>query len=267
MLQKKLRDRRGTTMVELVVCMALLGILSVAVVQIVRPGAQVYAQMQRLNRAQALSDAVMTSLRTELGQAQGYLRMAQAPLKEEDAASTNVFAEKIVDADHPQDHTFGNALEYVVASRDVSKVVILDAGYLPDTFKASSGGTPGKQLAQKQEGGQLHTRYYNVPSPVGSPIIHTDASGKETAYDYAEAFADKSYMDFVVKLEFKICNVRIEQVGEEPDAPKISYVRAITAEVKIAEDLDSLEPVYTRTDVIPLPYEPMLIYNRDQWKN
>ena len=63
---KQLQNKRGTTLVELIVCMVLLSILTLAAVTLIRPSAQAYRDIQLQTRAQNLADALIETIRGEV---------------------------------------------------------------------------------------------------------------------------------------------------------------------------------------------------------
>ena len=71
---KQLQNKRGTTLVELIVCMVLLSILTLAAVTLIRPSAQAYRDIQLQTRAQNLADALIETIRGEVLDANGYIR-------------------------------------------------------------------------------------------------------------------------------------------------------------------------------------------------
>lgn len=75
-MMRVLKNKRGTTLVELVVCMVLLSLFTLAAVTLIQPSAQAYMQVQQQTRAQNLADALIETIRGELLNANGYIRFA-----------------------------------------------------------------------------------------------------------------------------------------------------------------------------------------------
>ena len=71
-MRKKLQNKRGFTLVELIVCMVLLAIFTLAAVTLIRPSAQAYRDIQLQTRAQNLADALIETIRGEVLDAIGY---------------------------------------------------------------------------------------------------------------------------------------------------------------------------------------------------
>ena len=65
-MMRVLKNKRGTTLVELVVCMVLLSLFTLAAVTLIQPSAQAYMQVQQQTRAQNLADALIETI-DELG--------------------------------------------------------------------------------------------------------------------------------------------------------------------------------------------------------
>ena len=75
-MMRVLKNKKGTTLVELVVCMVLLSLFTLAAVTLIQPSAQAYMQVQQQTRAQNLADALIETIRGELLNANGYIRFA-----------------------------------------------------------------------------------------------------------------------------------------------------------------------------------------------
>ena len=55
-MMQPVRNKNGTTLVELIVCMVLLSLFTLAAVTLIRPSAQAYMEIQQQTRAQNLAD-------------------------------------------------------------------------------------------------------------------------------------------------------------------------------------------------------------------
>ena len=95
-MMRVLKNKRGTTLVELVVCMVLLSLFTLAAVTLIQPSAQAYMQVQQQTRAQNLADALIETIRGELLNANGYIRFADGAKNGEDI--TKCFYPKPVSA-------------------------------------------------------------------------------------------------------------------------------------------------------------------------
>ena len=77
-MKQRLKNQNGTTLVELIVCMVLLAIFTLAAVTLIQPSAQAYMDIQQQTRAQNLADALIETIRGEVLEANGYIRLPTA---------------------------------------------------------------------------------------------------------------------------------------------------------------------------------------------
>ena len=103
-MMRVLKNKKGTTLVELVVCMVLLSLFTLAAVTLIQPSAQAYMDIQQQTRAQNLADALIETIRGELLNANGYIRFA-------DGATDNNFDTVF---DKKSGVSSGTALEFSV---------------------------------------------------------------------------------------------------------------------------------------------------------
>ncbi len=73
-MKQRLKNQNGTTLVELIVCMVLLSLFTLAAVTLIQPSAQAYMDIQQQTRAQNLADALIETIRGEVLEANGYIR-------------------------------------------------------------------------------------------------------------------------------------------------------------------------------------------------
>lgn len=83
-----LNNKKGTTLVELMVCLVLLALFGTAAVTLVKPCAEAYIEVQQLTRAQNLADALTETIRGELADADGTISIVNAAT-ESDADSAD----------------------------------------------------------------------------------------------------------------------------------------------------------------------------------
>ena len=93
-----LNNKKGTTLVELMVCLVLLALFGTAAVTLVKPCAEAYIEVQQLTRAQNLADALTETIRGELADADGTISIVNAATEsDEDSAdadsANNIFIE------------------------------------------------------------------------------------------------------------------------------------------------------------------------------
>ena len=105
-MKQRLKNQSGTTLVELIVCMVLLAIFTLAAVTLIQPSAQAYMDIQQQTRAQNLADALIETIRGEVLEANGYIRFTDGATDLNNLDS--VFASK------GNDYSKGTALEFSV---------------------------------------------------------------------------------------------------------------------------------------------------------
>lgn len=186
-----LNNKKGTTLVELMVCLVLLALFGTAAVTLVKPCAEAYIEVQQLTRAQNLADALTETIRGELADADGTISIVNAATESDADSANNIFIE---DARL----TEGTALRFTVES---SYTEILDAGYVPKltaTTLNADNTTSTKVLYDPADdtfaelNRYLHMRFYKQTEG-------KDGKKKEyTTYAYTTAYPNKDYMGLVV---------------------------------------------------------------------
>lgn len=261
---------RGTTLVELIVCMALLGVFSVACIALLQPCAALFTEMQQQTRAQTLADAVLESLRGDLLQADGYIRFADADLTGSNPAQ--VFEKSAVYAQ-------GSALEYHVPE---GKAVVIDAGALPETVMTATGLTKpdnysGATADIPNPIGTVHLRYFDMDSSKltdssGRPYtaqalrrLDPEDKARQIAYNYTDSYPLGAYMNGMrVQLHFYVRSYAGMGQSGILESPRIS---SLTVQVVVytgpAADPNVL---CIQKGIIPLPNEPILLENPNTWQ-
>ena len=235
-----LNNKKGTTLVELMVCLVLLALFGTAAVTLVKPCAEAYIEVQQLTRAQNLADALTETIRGELADADGTISIVNAATNDETAGSIFVEGARL---------TEGNALRFTVESNYTE---ILDAGYVPKltaTTLTADNTTSTKVLYDPDDdtfaelNRYLHMRFYKQTEG-------KDGKKKEyTTYAYTTAYPNKDYMGLVVSnLEFYARGWK-----EEKETGKICLT-SLSMQLTVAKPDGT--PVYTQTAVIPLPGAP-----------
>lgn len=270
-MKQRLKNQNGTTLVELIVCMVLLAIFTLAAVTLIQPSAQAYMDIQQQTRAQNLADALIETIRGEVLEANGYIRFtdgAKIPGDSKEGENTGydcIFKEKTGVSD-------GTALEFSVYPNHIE---LIDKDYVPPLTK--SDGT--QLLTQEQANalnGYLHMRFYrdelNDAGHYGNPQ-HTkekkDEDGTVTdtlpyvAYAYTTAYPENAYMGlFISDLHFYARSYKEAKNGE-----KYARVTAITVVLTIAKKDENGQSVTlcTQKAIIALPGEPVYIEKPGTW--
>lgn len=258
-----LNNKKGTTLVELMVCLVLLALFGVAAVTLVKPSAEAYISVQQLTRAQNLADALTETIRGELANADGTLAIV-------DAATDNTSRDSVFATG--QRNTQGTALRFTVENNYVE---VLDAGYVPRLYSNKPQTDDQKKfvyippeqssmadpVAFPELQGYLHMRFYET---VDGAIKHErasdgSASGNmlDCAYAYTTAYPNGDYMGLVISnLTFYARGWEHQTVttSENKKVDKICLT-SLTMQLTIS-DPKTGNDIYTQTAIIPLPGSP-----------
>lgn len=236
---KKINPQSGATLVELMVCAALLGIFMVAVSVLIRPCAEMFINLQNLNRAQMIADTIMDDLRGELLHAQGYIRLCSAGTDE--AGADKVFAQGAYDR--------GSAVEFLTEN---GYFQLIDAGYVPQTQLRRGTGAQVQLLdsVPPASAGQLHQRYFQAEE------VSVDEAKKYCYYitegyvarAWAAAYGEDFYMGNTIELEFAVR-------GYKTDAQGIVHATALGVNITVKKEQQIL---HTQRGVLDLADEPVL---------
>lgn len=221
-MTRPLRDRRGTTLVELIVSAALAAILAAAVLVVVRPAAAAFVRTQRLARAQSLADTLTDTLRAELQQARGTLRFADTA--DPFAAAAN--------ADE------GDAL---VLEQAPGYAEILDAAPIDSLYTVEDGRRTDAPEADRA-GGYLHTR-----------SLLTALGRDEAAAGRVYTYAVLSPQDGAVGL--KIGTLHFKARGWERTGTE-KRLTSLEVSLTIVDADGAL--LCTQQAILPLPGKPVL---------
>lgn len=273
-MTRPLKNQKGTTLVELMVCLVLLALFGTAAVTLVQPSAQAYITVQQLTRAQNLTDALVESVRGELQNADGTLSIVNAATGTGDKDS--IFKDERL--------TQGTGLRFTAASEYIE---VLDAGYVPKLRKVTSSSKSESSSASSQKDymyvpphsgnatspadtdleNYLHMRFYKVED---NKIVNTNSAGEDGAYAYTTAYPNGDYMGLVITdLQFYARGYKQKTVTKNdskgnPTKKNAICLTSLTMQVTVGTvtkrdnkgRVVSTQDVYTQTAVIPLPGEP-----------
>lgn len=243
-MMRVLKNKRGTTLVELVVCMVLLSLFTLAAVTLIQPSAQAYMQVQQQTRAQNLADALIETIRGELLNANGYIRFA-------DGATGNDFDTVF---DKKSGVSSGTALEFSVYPNHIE---LIDKDKVPALTKAD--GTPllSQETANELDG-YLHMRFYQqeeVKSAKSNPPSYVP-------YAYTTAYPKDAYMGmFISDLQF------YARSYTKAEGEKYAHVTALTVVLTVAQKdaQGNAVPLCTQKAIVPLPGAPVYIEEPGSW--
>lgn len=223
----------GTTLVELLVAMALMAMLAVSGIALLRPSLAAFGRVRQHTDGELAAQAVLDQLRGELVEAQGFLRLAQAGEDPE-----LVFTD-------PGKRQEGNALYF---GTDAGVMVLLDAGAVPETELQAPESA--QSMAGPLEAGSLHCRRFVRDEDGGWQM---GESSHRLAWSCTRLLPDTVYEGGTLALCFSVAACREE---EDADGIRFSRIQALEVEVRISR---GEETVAVRSAVVPLPKEPCLI--------
>lgn len=263
-MKQRLKNQNGTTLVELIVCMVLLSLFTLAAVTLIQPSAQAYMDIQQQTRAQNLADALIETIRGEVLEANGYIRFTDGATDPNNLDS--VFLSK------GNDYSKGTALEFSVYPNHIE---LIDKDCVPPLTK-----TDGTALLTPEQAnalnGYLHMRFYrdelNDAGHYGNPQ-HTkenkDADGNVTgtlpyvAYGYTTAYPRDAYMGlFISDLHFYARSWT--QDGDETKTPRITAMTVVLTVAK-RDANNKIVPLCTQKAIVQLPGEPVILYKPGTW--
>lgn len=262
-MMQPVRNKNGTTLVELIVCMVLLSLFTLAAVTLIQPSAQAYMEIQQQTRAQNLADALIETIRGEVMHANGYIRFTNGATDE--ANLNSVF-------DAQSSYSDGTALEFSVYPNHIE---ILDKDLVPALKKSDNTALLDEAQAADLNG-YLHMRYYrdalNGNDKYGNPQ-HNRAAGTDTnggsipaidymAYAYTTAYPKDTYMGlYISDLHFY---ARSWSQPDPTDTPRITAMTVVLTVSKMGSDGTAV-PLCTQKAIVPLPGAPTILYAPGTW--
>lgn len=244
-MMRVLKNKRGTTLVELVVCMVLLSLFTLAAVTLIQPSAQAYMQVQQQTRAQNLADALIETIRGELLNANGYIRFADGAKNGEDI--NKVFLPKT-------GVSSGSALEFNVNSNYIE---LIDKDKVPALTKADGTQLLSEETANELDG-YLHMRFYQQEEVKSAK----SNSPSYVPYAYTTAYPKDAYMGmFISDLQF------YARSYTKAEGEKYAHVTALTVVLTVAQKdaQGKAVPLCTQKAIVPLPGAPVYIEEPGSW--
>ena len=278
-LQKK---GRGTTMVELVVTFALLGIFLSAVTMVITNSLTTYYSQQRLISMYSVADVVMGELKNDIRSMQGSVTPDGTALegfvKLRDASG-------IVGATDRNPST-GSTIEFL-KSNEYDGLILeqLDAGGCSeDAALIDSNGIIKNPIGDTVPANRLTARFYLMAAEnsdkykkhyfdvyksdcqLADATIYAGANGittgQEVVWDAIDKLPRALYQDFLIRTEFEVTphsdgngHLAVSQV-----TARVSIYDALVQEVELPGGITKkvstipagADPVYTRETIIPL---------------
>lgn len=244
-MMRVLKNKKGTTLVELVVCMVLLSLFTLAAVTLIQPSAQAYMQVQQQTRAQNLADALIETIRGELLNANGYIRFADGAT---DITNLGIVFKGKTGVSN------GTALEFNVNSNYIE---LIDKDKVPVLTKADGTQLLSQEAANELDG-YLHMRFYQqeeAKSAKSNPPSYVP-------YAYTTAYPKDAYMGmFISDLQF------YARSYTKAEGEKYAHVTALTVVLTVAQKdaQGNAVPLCTQKAIVPLPGAPVYIEEPGSW--
>lgn len=222
--RRQIKGSGGTTLVELVVAMLLLGIIMTMIVGILSPAAKLFLRMERLQRAQVILDNVILELQGIADNATGYVKIypqgQQSPV-----GATGAGAGGMLEFINPDNYVT------LVSAEGCQATDILAGGAKIDSVGAVDSG-------------RLLARYY-TRDVASQTYQYTDAAGSPAARAVAAVFADDYYIGNYLEVTFSYP----ADVLSEGDR-----VAALEADVKLYSDKEKSNLVVQESVLLYLRY-------------
>ena len=244
-MMRVLKNKRGTTLVELVVCMVLLSLFTLAAVTLIQPSAQAYMQVQQQTRAQNLADALIETIRGELLNANGYIRFA-------DGATDITNLDTVFEG--KTGVSSGTALEFSVYPNYIE---LIDKDKVPVLTKADGTQLLSQDAANELDG-YLHMRFYQQEEVKSAK----SNSPSYVPYAYTTAYPKDAYMGmFISDLQF------YARSYTKAEGEKYAHVTALTVVLTVAQKdaQGNAVPLCTQKAIVPLPGAPVYIEEPGSW--
>ncbi len=276
--RKKHRDK-GSTLVELVVAMALTAILATAVVTVMHPAVSIFLKVQKHSRAQMVADTVADTLRAECASSyiKGYgdARVISVDAENDYSVGDGTILSKLSGLTTPSTSD-GNVLfirknegyaevlycNTWISQSDYADVYAADQVRTNDNvtskavyrlFPNGAGSLTETQMPVDTRQGYLHSAYYETASnkiDIGGKtvtVVHP-----EKPYDYTNPFASSVYSGFTVDVTYS--DFTYESIVAGSDSLADKRPAYVVANIKVydssfgEQSIDTL--VYSRQAVL-----------------
>ena len=227
-LLRTLRSRRGLTLVELLVSMALLGLALTLFAATLSPAARSFQRLETLNDAQIVADDLLETVRSQLEDARGYVKCYDS--------GQNLAGKKGTDTGK------GSAIEFVDPN---GYVAVLSADGCPETtlrrVSSEDGGTVETSTAAKIDPGYLAVRYYKNDS--NQQYTYQTGPDRYVARAMTALYGRGFYVGLYAGLEFSL----------EPAAGR---AKTVTVTVSLYRDAARTDRVFSDQLIVDLRQTP-----------
>lgn len=230
------KTKKATTLIELVVAMALTALFAAACVMLILPVGKIYTHTTDISRAQLLADTIVYSLRTECSKSyitgngdvwignSGNQRSDSAEpsgssgqvlvfRKNADYCETIFSNEGILDSSYQEIKADSTLLDGVITDRAVFRLF-----------------DPSAESTSETNAGFIHYGYYKSTGGTDSPVVPYEY------YDFTNPFSCATYREYTADLTFS-------SIGYDKDG----YPSWVLCKVDIMKDT---EIVFTRETIL-----------------
>lgn len=198
---RKISEKSGTTLIEMIVSMLLLEILAVMVIGVLSPASKMFVRVQKMQFAQMIVDNVAEEMKTQLQEAVGAVRIYENDVFGRAGAS-------------------GTVLEYMNTDGYVVLMSADGCGATSILRGSQQSGAPIKIEPPVGSGKLLMRYYWPTMSENGNTYnYHYTQGGALVARTVNRMFTDKYYMGHYLKVRFEFP----DGVGEEGE---VRYLKA-----------------------------------------
>lgn len=189
-IQKRLKDKSGTTLVEMLVTLLLIGIMLSMAAGTLSSAAKVFLRVQKTQYAQSILDTVMTELRTVSSDAVEYVKIY----------------EKGTDIAEKGGNISGKAIEFMNSDSYV-ELVTTEVDPYDSTVTLYDSDMQQTTTKEKMNAGQIYTRYYTTETAAtpssGATYIYS-AGTYLVARAIEAAYGEGFYMGNYVKVTYSV---------------------------------------------------------------
>lgn len=225
-IQKRLKDRSGTTLVEMLVTLLLVGIMLSMATAILSSASKVFLRVQKTQYAQSILDTVMTELRTVSSDAVEYVKIY----------------ENGADIAEKSGKTSGNAIEFINSDSFV-ELVTTEVGAYSEEVKLYDSDKKETNVTEKMNPGQIYTRYYTTETSDATGVTYIYSAGTDLVARAMEAaYGSGFYMGNYVKITYSV-----------PEGTKDGdLIKSVNATVALYSDKECTEANKVAEDTEPL---------------
>ena len=220
-----LKERKGTTLVEMLVCLTLISIMLSMAAGALSSASRIFIRIQKQQYAQSILDTVMTELRNQTKDATTYVKIYDNGGNIAETAGKSS----------------GNAIEFM---NSMGYVVLLTTDGCDTTTLFVKDTKLGEQ--DPVEKGRLLTRYYSrKPDKTYTYVKAEGTSDQPVVRAMAEAFGTGFYMKNYLNVVYSVPDTTADGVT----------VKAVTATATLYSDEACTNAIASDTEILDFRYD------------